>query len=461
MPRFAIAALAALLASVPAPMSYAAEVGPGSMAMAAVRTGTGVEAVAGAWRRRLADLISTALSRNPDLRARALDVEAAHHRVPRAGALEEPQLELGLRDLPIDDPSLSRDNFTMEMIGLRQALPARGERAARRLLAQSEATGVAAEHEALVLGVAAAVADAFFALAAVDHKLELARDTRVRLASTAAAATERFRVGQGGQADVLRAHLESTKLDETILGLEAERTAGAARLAAILDRAADTPAPETAPDLRSLDRELTVPAVEDLERMAEERSPEIRAARAALATAGVEVTLAELERRPDWTVSGYYGRRQQFDDLVGVSASLSLPWARRGRLHARRAEEASEQAAARSRVEAVRARLRGSIREAYAELEMQRQKLRLYRDVILPQAEVQLEAASEAYTVGSVDFMTLVSAAVELDRYQQAAVDRAAGIGRAVADLQRASGVPLLPGTPGEGEDHDTQNEAR
>jgi outer membrane protein TolC len=152
-------------------------------------------------------------------------------------------------------------------------------------------------------------------------------------------------------------------------------------------------------------------------------------------------------------LSSYYGRREEFDDFFGVSAAVTLPWARRSRLAEKEAEKETERSAAAAALLAVRARLRGGLGEAYAELERMRQQLRLYREVVLPQAEVHLDAAREAYAVGRLDFLTLVSAATELDEYQQTATDRAAGIGRAVAALQRASGVPLLPGTPGQGDD--------
>jgi outer membrane protein TolC len=88
---------------------------------------------------------------------------------------------------------------------------------------------------------------------------------------------------------------------------------------------------------------------------------------------------------------------------------------------------------------------------AYADLQKNLEQARLYRDSILPQAEINYRAAREAYAVGRIDFLTLMRAATGLDRYRQEAVVRASGIGRALAALQRASGLPLIAGTPGEG----------
>jgi outer membrane protein, heavy metal efflux system len=411
-----------------------------------------VGAASQAWHSRLVELVQAVVARSPDLRAMELEVEAARHRVPQVDALPEPELELGLRDLPIHDPSFRRDDFTMETVTLRQALPARGERGVRRAVAAADADGAVAEHRGHLLGVISEAADSFFALAGIDHRLAILRDSRLRLENAAAAATERFRVGQGSQADVLRASLELTRLDETRLTLEAERSAGEARLNALLGRTTGTPIAEVAPP-EDLDVQLAVPAIDELVRLAEGTSPQVLAARSRIAIADGDLLLAGMEDRPDWFLMGYYGRRESFDDVVGLSAAISLPWARRSRLAEKRAESEAEVAAAQARLEAVRARSRGEIGVAYAELEKQRRQLRLYRDVILPQAQLHFDSARAAYMVGRVDFPTLASAGSELDEYLQEAADRAAGIGRAVAALQRASGIALLPGAPAQGDD--------
>jgi outer membrane protein TolC len=168
-----------------------------------------------------------------------------------------------------------------------------------------------------------------------------------------------------------------------------------------------------------------------------------------------ELELARLERRPEWTLMGYYGHRERFEDLVGFSAAITLPWAHRERLDERRAEKEASLAAARAGAEAVRNELQGDIEMAYADFEKNLEQARLYRDSILPQAEMSYRAAREAYVVGTIDLLTLVRAANSLSFYEREAVARASGAGRAVAALQRASGLPLIPGTPEAGGFHD------
>jgi len=355
-----------------------------------------------------------------------------------------------LKDVPVHDPSLSRDDFTMEMLTGRQRLPGRGKRGAQLALAQAEVAGAAAMRAREVVEIAADTADAFFQLAAMDSSLAILEESRQRLEDAAASATERYKVGKAGQSDVLQASLEKTSVEEQISSLRAERRAQAARFNTLQNLPADAPVPR----IGSLAPDFETPAAADLVRRAAERSPAVAAAAAEVHRAEQELKLARLESRPDWMLMGYYGRRERFEDLVGVSASISLPWAHRGRLEERRAEKEAQLAAARASVETARNQIQGDVETAYADLQKNLEQSRLYRDSILPQAEINYRAAREAYVVGKIDFLTLVRAATNLDRYRQEAATRASGIGRALAALQKASGLPLIAGTPGAGGFH-------
>jgi outer membrane protein TolC len=189
-------------------------------------------------------------------------------------------------------------------------------------------------------------------------------------------------------------------------------------------------------------------------REAEESSPAIAAARASLRRAEEEARLARLERRPDWMAMGYYAHREKFEDLAGASLSFNLPFAHPRRLEERRAEMEAEVSSARADLESVRNQLRRDVEDAAAQLERNVEQEKLYRTSILPQAETNFRAAQEAYAVGQIDFLTFERAALDLDTYESEIAGRTSGIGRSVAALQKASGLPLIEGTPKQGETH-------
>jgi cobalt-zinc-cadmium efflux system outer membrane protein len=405
------------------------------------------------WRTRLAAAVRRAAAQNPRVREADARVEAARRRIPQALVLPDPEVELGLQDVPIRDLSLSRNDFTMEMLTARQRFPGRGKRPAQLGATQAGAEGAAAVRAREVLEIAADTADAFFQLAATDRGLAILEESRRRLEDAAAAATEFYRVGKGGPSDVLQANLEKTGLDEQLSSLRAERRAQAARFNTLQGLPAGASVPPVGP-VDPIVPGAEVPDAADLARRAAERSPAVAGAQAEVRRMERELELARLESRPDWMLTSYYGHRERFEDFVGLSASINLPWVHRRRLEDRRAEKEADLAAARAGLETVRNQLQGEIEAVDAELRKNLEQSRLYTSSILPQAEINYRAAREAYAVGKLDFLTLVRAATSLDGYRREAAARAAGVGRALAALQKASGLPLIAGTPGEGDSH-------
>ena len=428
----------------------------GVLLLAAASRSGGQTAPAG-WQVRLRDAMVRAADRNPELTAMESRIEATRHRVRQAATLPDPEIELGIKDVPPSDFSLSRDDFTMETVTARQRLPGFGKLSAQMRAARAELEGARAEHVRHLIEVSADVADAFFHLAELDSRVAIIEETRRRLDDAVVAARERYRVGKGAQADVLRASLERTALEDRLASLKAERRVEAARFNALQNLPAQDPvAPVVVPsgsEARIAAR--PVPSRDELLRQAEKESPAIAAAEARVRQAEEELELARLERRPDWMLSGYYARREKFEDLAGLSISFNLPWAHPRRLAERRAERESGFAGALADLAAVRNSLRRDIDQAYAELEKSREQARLYADSILPQAEINYRAAREAYAVGSIDFLTYVRSATDLALYETESAERDSGVARALGMLQKASGIALIAGTPAREVDHE------
>jgi outer membrane protein TolC len=207
--------------------------------------------------------------------------------------------------------------------------------------------------------------------------------------------------------------------------------------------------PVAIPELEPL-----APGREALMGDAEARSPAVAVAAAEIRRAQEQAALARLERRPDFTAMAYYAHRVDYPDFVGASVALNLPFFQPKRLDEKQAEKEAELSAARANVEMVKNEIRRGVEEAYVELERLVDQVHLYRTSILPQAETNIRAAQEAYTVGQIDFLTYVRAALDRDMYEADLATRRAGAWRAMAALQKASGLPLLPGTPTTGEIH-------
>jgi cobalt-zinc-cadmium efflux system outer membrane protein len=402
------------------------------------------------WKSRLQEAVTRAIAQNPSIAEMEAKIGAAAHRVDQSTALPYTEIEAGIQDIPPSSFSFTADDFTMERVLLRQTFPGAGKRPARKRSAEAELDTVSAAHAGHVVRISGEVADAFFAIADFDARIAIFEASRERARGVAASASERYRVGKGALADVLRANLAVTSLEERLTGLRGERRVAAARLNALQALAPATPVATIAIPVD----EPSVPAAAELIREAQDRSPAVAAASAQVREADEERQLAILERRPDFTASAYYAHRVAYEDLVGAFVGLNLPFLQPKRLDALRAEKEAELSGSRASLAMVRNDIARGVGEAYAELERSLEQAMLYRTSILPQARTSAAAAQEAYTVGQIDFLTFVSAALDLDLYESELAMRRAGAWRAVASLQIASGLPLVPGTPAQGDTH-------
>jgi outer membrane protein, heavy metal efflux system len=404
------------------------------------------------WHARLADAIRAATSKNPELARMDAEIRAAQERARQSDALPDPEVSFGAMNVPVDTFSFTADDMTMKTVGVSQSLPPAGVRGAAREAATAAAASIEREHMHHVVEVAAKTAQAFFDLASLDGKLAIARESRTLLDEDARAAEERYRVGKGAQADVLRSSLEKTRVLREIAEMEGERRAAQASFNALLARPVDTdeppidlsPSGETSPDGPALVARALA------------ESPVLRHYDAEIERAEAEGRRARLERRPMWSLSATYGERERRDDMISAMVGISLPWVHPSRLAARAAEADAMVSAAKAERADAEYRLRGGIEAALAKLSSDIGQARLYRETILPQAEMNERAAREAYAVGSIDFATLVAASIDLQNFRSEYVARLAAVGRDRADLQMAAGLPLLPGTPGMEHEHES-----
>src|SRR5436305_15191356 len=117
------------------------------------------------WREAVTAAVRRATTQNPRVREAEARVEAARHGVAHSSVLPDPEIELGLKDVPVVQPSLSRSDFTMEMVTGRQRLPGRGKRPSQLAMDHAGVEGDAAIRAREAVGIADARADAVGQLA--------------------------------------------------------------------------------------------------------------------------------------------------------------------------------------------------------------------------------------------------------------------------------------------------------
>lgn len=396
------------------------------------------------------EAVEIALAANPMLRAARLSAAAAAQRVGPAGALPDPQLQLGLMNRMAEDFGSTMDPMTMDQVQLMQMLPWPGKLGNAKRAARHGAAATDADAEEQARMLAASVRMGYYEAAYADRALAVMGRTRELLRQFLDVSTTMYAVGTGIQQDVLRAQVEVARMGEEITRMGQMRVAAAARLNALLGR--DALSPIGALELPPPPGEL--PAVDTLVAWALGARPALRAGTERVAAAAALLQAARRELFPDFQVGAAYQRRPAFPDMVSLMVGVNLPIFAGARQLPMRREMTAMREMAEAELLSLRNETIARIVELRARAEQDRSLARLYGSSILPQARASVQAALASYRVGRVTFMTLVDNQMIVNRYETETYRLAADYHQAVGELEALIGRPLHAGqaVPGEGQ---------
>ncbi len=352
-------------------------------------------------------LITEALERNPDLaRSRHL-ADAERERIPQAKALPDPSLSLGIQNDGFKKLQIGMMEGSYYQVMLTQPLPWPGKRSLREEIAKLGFEIAQTDQKRATSSLTAEVKRAYYGLLLVRGQRELL-DEQAQFWRTAGELTRaRYEVGQGTQADLLRAQLEQTRLRQARLALDSLETGVLGTLNRLRLRAADTPLPTTA-RLDSATFQV-IPAQVWLER-AEMDCCEILDARLLLKQGERSLDLARRDRYPDFAVSAGVMPRGVLEPMWQANVSIALPiWSGRKQKRAVVEQEARRRSLEEG-VKDVRSQLIQRIHERNAQMEAALETLQLYREGLLVQSEASFRASLAQYEAGRAPFLSLLEA---------------------------------------------------
>lgn len=352
-----------------------------------------------------ADAVSRAAEIGPTIDARRASVEAAERSIGPARRLPDPQLTVELNDVPVTGAnagSLTRDDFTMERIGVTQDVPNRAERRARTAVAAAEAEKARAGLRVADLDARLGVAQAWITLHFAQRRVAVV--DRLEQEAQLRSETIRGRFGAGGASvdETVVAAIDASQADDRKAEAMAAILSARATLRRWIGDAADDPLASEPPTFR-----IDPAALRDHLR----HHPSIGAFAAERSLAEANVALAQSDTRPDWAWEVSYGRRDPaFGDLASVGLRVGLPLFQGSRqkpiIAARRADvgrvEAEREATLREHTAVLEQRL-----AEYAALEA---NVNRAKDIRLPLARQRSAAAIGAHGAGTISVGQLITA---------------------------------------------------
>lgn len=352
----------------------------------------------------LAEAEMLALDNEPGVIAAESRSMAMAERSIAASELPDPELRLGIQNLPTDTFNFTQEPMTQAQVGLRQRVPPKGSRdAARRIFdARSDrfdSLAIARQREVLMM-----MREAWLEVKYWESARDSLTESKRLFTDLTRTTRSLYAVGRREQQDVVRAELELSRLDDQLLVAEERIRRARAALGQWIGDAADRPLPEGFPHWPA------PPPAEEL-RARLEAHPQLAALSAQVAAADARVAQAQARYRPGLAVDLGYGFRGGEDlnggdraDFFSVMFTVDLPLFPNHRQDRNLAAAHQDSVAADSdRLKLLR-ELRRMLDEAYARWEQLGRRVVLYQETIIQQAELQAVTALNAYQSETGDF---------------------------------------------------------
>lgn len=386
------------------------------------------------------DAVTEALQANPEIRASVRRLTLAQLKTTTARSLDDPIFMARDWDTPLRKPWDL--NQAQMMLSLQQTFLSKEKRNVRAKVAVDDVELAESDLESMRQEVSAEVRKACADLKRNADEMKLHDRQSTVLKEALAAALAQYTTGKVPQADVLRAQMALTRLNEHLIELEEERDNSRAQLNVMLGRHPD----EAIEITGGYASPANLPSIEELERLAFEHRPELAALRKVVAKSQHQGQAARLAMKPDFTVAlGYMimPAGSTFRNAYMAEMTMNVPWLNRERHdgESRQADAASEvsQAELDARTSAVFL----EVREAQIGILASERRVKVYRDTLLPQSEAAFKAATTAYQNNRGEFMALIESQNLLLDVQTALYKAQSATDAGIAQLERAVGSPI------------------
>jgi len=386
------------------------------------------------------EAVARALETNPEIRAAVRRLSLAQLKITTARSLDDPMFMVRDWNTPLRQPWDL--NQAQMMFSLQRTYLSKQKRDLHAKLAGDDAEIAASELESARQEVTVEVRKACADLKRNKDEMNLHDRQASLLKEAVSASLAQYTTGKVPQADVLRAQMALTRLNEHLVELEEDRDNARAQLNALLGRSPDEPV-EITGDYATV---ATLPSIEELERVAIENRPELAALRKKIVQSRDQSQLTRLAMKPDFTAAlGYMLMPTGSSSRNAYMAELTmnLPWLNRDRHdgETKQADAATDVSQAELDVRTSMAFL--EIRQAQITVQAAQKRVKLYRDTLMPQADATFRASTAAYQNNRAEFMTLIDSQNLLLDVQTAYYKAASAIDAGIAQLERAIGAPL------------------
>jgi outer membrane protein TolC len=348
-----------------------------------------------------------ALASDPGVRAVEANKLALEELSVADEQLPDPLLKMGLVSLPTDTFNLGQEPMTQVQVGVIQKFPrgkSRSLRASQTLLKSEGLDEVAQDKE---LQIKLSVREQFLEVLKQQELARINAEAITAFADVAEITLEYFATGRAQQQDVLQASVELAKVEDRATRIAQDEEQARARLATWIGDAAYGDLASPWPQFSLPQSDVTIDNLLD--------HPRIRAFQKNISAAETGVELARQRYKPEFALDLTYGGRggtnpdgSSRTDLLTFMVVMDVPLFTKNRQDRVVASQLAESSAVTYMRDDILRRMQSEVEFHKATYDKQRERIDLFENTLLPEAEFSSTASLEAYQSSIEDLTTVL-----------------------------------------------------
>ncbi|MGB7569522.1 MAG: TolC family protein [Chitinivibrionales bacterium] len=354
---------------------------------------------------KLQTLINAAQN-NPTLKAADAKVQASAASAKAQKSLDPPQVAVEFYQAPVasfPDPFKNQMEYDYS---IQQMLPFPGKLGAMANAENKQTDMLKADRKTTEQDIVRNVKSLYFDLYLKNRQIEINHETRMLVRGFVDIARKQYEVDMGKQSDILRAQTELSTLGNDSIVLVQERKSMEGMLNAVCNRPVSSEIgfiPEVNPVLPTFE-------LDKLMALARKNRPELKSMETGIEMQEAERIAAKKGYLPDFMVRGMYKQMMQGGDdwslMLGATVPIA-PWSH-GRISSETKRADANIRTAESDRENMINMISSEVNDALLKVESAKERLKLSRESVIPQAEQTLESALSAYRTGKQEFLMLI-----------------------------------------------------
>jgi cobalt-zinc-cadmium efflux system outer membrane protein len=354
---------------------------------------------------RLEDLVRTALERSPKIKSMSHEVDAQKHRIAPEGALPDPVLSFGVKNMGLDRWTVGQEVMSGVGVSLSQAFPFPGKQRLKSEMAAQQALQSEEGFRAVQLSVIREVKVLYAQLYYYRRARELLLEKRDILSEALRTAEAKYAVGQVAQPDVLKAQVEVSANEEMILTMSGMIQAATAGLNSALDYPPD--------NILGLPEEIALTSLpvdfKQVQEAGAKSSPMLKRGELMIEEGKLGVAMARKEFYPNFMIQAGKEFKGALPDMYEVMVGVEIPLFYKKKQAPLLEASISRLNSAREGLGSMKNDLNAMLSEDFVTAKTAENVIKLYKERIIPQASLSLESSMANYLANKVDFLMLLS----------------------------------------------------